>query len=82
VSDYVARILKSPLSTIRDDWRLSSMTPKGAGRFGIPALSMFLLIGMAVGREGPGGVPFSSYLVAADCRATGSVVHETHPDVL
>src|ERR1700676_4004113 len=43
---------------------LSVAASKGAGRFGIPALSMFLLIGMAVGREGPGGVPFSSYLVA------------------
>jgi hypothetical protein len=30
------------------------------GVFGIPALSIFLLIGMAVGREGPGGVRFSS----------------------
>jgi potassium/hydrogen antiporter len=43
---------------------LSVVASKGAGRFGIPALSMFLLIGMAVGREGPGGVPFSNYLLA------------------
>ena len=43
---------------------LSVVASKGAGRFGIPALSMFLLIGMVVGREGPGGVPFSNDLLA------------------
>ena len=43
---------------------LSIVVSKGAGRFGIPALSMFLLIGMVVGREGPGGFPFSNYLLA------------------
>ena len=43
---------------------LSVVASKGAGRFGIPALSIFLLIGMAVGREGPGGVPFSNYVLA------------------
>jgi cell volume regulation protein A len=43
---------------------LSVVASKGAGRFGVPALSMFLLIGMAVGREGPGGVPFSNYMRA------------------
>ena len=43
---------------------LSVVASKGAGRFGIPALSMFLLIGMVVGREGPGGVPFSNYVLA------------------
>jgi len=43
---------------------LSVVVSKGAGRFGIPALSIFLLIGMVVGREGPGGYPFSNYLLA------------------
>src|ERR1019366_4537554 len=43
---------------------LSVVASKGAGRFGIPALSIFLLIGMVVGREGPGGVPFSNYVLA------------------
>ncbi len=43
---------------------LSIVVSKGAGRFGIPALSMFLLIGMVVGQEGPGGFPFTSYLLA------------------
>src|SRR5476649_1546899 len=43
---------------------LSVVVSKGAVRFGIPALSMFLLIGMAVGREGPGGVAFSNYMLA------------------
>ncbi len=43
---------------------LSVVVSKGAGRFGIPALSIFLLLGMVVGREGPGGVRFSNYLLA------------------
>jgi cell volume regulation protein A len=43
---------------------LSVLVSKGAGRFGIPALSIFLLLGMVVGREGPGGFPFSNYLLA------------------
>jgi len=43
---------------------LSVVVSKGAGRFGIPALSIFLLIGMLVGREGPGGFPLSNYLLA------------------
>jgi cell volume regulation protein A len=43
---------------------LSVLVSKGAGRFGIPALSIFLLLGMVVGREGPGGFPFSNYLIA------------------
>ena len=42
----------------------SVVASKGAGRFGIPALSIFLLLGMVVGREGPGGFPFSNYLLA------------------
>ncbi len=43
---------------------LSVVLSKGAGRFGIPALSMFLFIGMVVGREGLGGYPFSNYLLS------------------
>jgi potassium/hydrogen antiporter len=43
---------------------LSVVVSKAAGRFGIPALSIFLLIGMVVGREGPGGYVFSNYLLA------------------
>jgi potassium/hydrogen antiporter len=43
---------------------LSVVVSKGAGRFGIPALSIFLLLGMAVGQEGPGGVRFSNYVLA------------------
>ena len=43
---------------------LSVVVSKGAGRFGIPALSIFLLIGMLVGSEGPGGFPLSNYLLA------------------
>jgi cell volume regulation protein A len=43
---------------------LSVVVSKGAGRFGIPALSIFLLLGMIVGREGPGGISFSNYPVA------------------
>src|ERR1043166_7106661 len=43
---------------------LSVVVSKGAGRFGISALSIFLVLGMVVGQEGPGGFPFSSYLLA------------------
>jgi cell volume regulation protein A len=43
---------------------LSVVVSKGAGRFGVPALSIFLLLGMVVGHEGPGGFPFSNYLLA------------------
>lgn len=43
---------------------LSVVASKGAGRFGIPGLSVFLLIGMLVGREGPGGFPFTNYQLA------------------
>ena len=43
---------------------LSVVVSKGAGRFGIPALSIFLLVGMLVGREGPGGYSFSNYLLS------------------
>ena len=43
---------------------LSVVASKGAGRFGIPGLSVFLLIGMLVGREGPGGFPFTNYQMA------------------
>jgi cell volume regulation protein A len=42
----------------------SVIMSKGAGRFGIPALSVFLLIGMLVGREGPGGFVFANYQLA------------------
>jgi cell volume regulation protein A len=43
---------------------LSVVASKGAGRFGIPGLSVFLLIGMLAGKEGPGGFPFSNYVLA------------------
>jgi hypothetical protein len=43
---------------------VSVVASKGAGRFGIPVLSMFLLIGMVAGREGPGGLPFSNLVLA------------------
>jgi len=42
----------------------SIVVSKAAGRFGIPALSVFLLLGMIVGRDGPGGVDFSNYQLA------------------
>lgn len=43
---------------------LSVVVSKGAGRFGIHGLSIFLLIGVIVGHEGPGGFAFSNYLLA------------------
>lgn len=43
---------------------VSVVVSKGAGRFGIPGLLIFLVIGMLAGRGGPGGFPFSNYVVA------------------
>jgi cell volume regulation protein A len=42
----------------------SVVLSKGASRFGIPALSVFLVIGIIVGTEGPGGLAFANYQLA------------------
>jgi potassium/hydrogen antiporter len=42
----------------------SVLLSKGASRFGIPALSVFLFVGMLVGREGPGGFAFVNVQLA------------------
>jgi len=39
---------------------LSVVASKGAGRFGIPALSVFLFVGLLVGAEGPGRLAFAN----------------------
>lgn len=43
---------------------VSVLVSKGAGRFGIPGLLIFLVIGILAGPGGPGGFPFSNYGVA------------------
>lgn len=43
---------------------VSVILSKGASRFGIPALSVFLFIGIVVGKEGLGGVAFTNYAFA------------------
>src|SRR5882672_4707763 len=43
---------------------VSVLLSKGASRFGIPALSVFLFVGIIVGTEGPGGFAFTNYAVA------------------
>ena len=53
---------------------ISIVASKGAGRFGIPGLSIFLLIGMAVGREGPAGFPFSNLLLAETLGVTALIL--------
>jgi cell volume regulation protein A len=46
------------------------LASKLSARFGIPALLLFLVIGMFAGSEGPGGIPFDSPLLAM---AIGSI---------
>ena len=43
---------------------VSVILSKGASRFGIPALSVFLVIGIIVGKEGVGGFAFTNYALA------------------
>jgi cell volume regulation protein A len=43
---------------------LSVIVSKGAGRFGIPGLSIFLVVGILAGAEGPGGFQYSNYHAA------------------
>lgn len=40
---------------------LSVAASKAAARLGVPALLLFLLIGMLAGSDGPGGIPFEDY---------------------
>lgn len=43
---------------------LSVIVSKGAGRFGIPGLAIFLVVGMLAGAEGLGGFQYSNYHAA------------------
>ncbi|MDQ6891457.1 MAG: potassium/proton antiporter [Acidobacteriota bacterium] len=43
---------------------LSVLASKASGRLGVPALLVFIFIGMLAGAEGPGRIAFSNYSVA------------------
>lgn len=47
---------------------------KVSGRFGIPALLLFLVIGMAAGSDGPGGIEFSDSELASSIGAIALVL--------
>jgi cell volume regulation protein A len=42
----------------------SVIASKASGRLGVPALLLFLLVGMLAGSEGPGGIPFDDPWIA------------------
>ncbi len=53
---------------------ISILSSKISGRFGIPALLLFLMIGMLAGSEGLGGIPFSDHSAAQSLGVTALVI--------
>jgi potassium/hydrogen antiporter len=49
---------------------LSVVVSKVSDRFGVPALLLFLALGMLAGSDGPGGIPFEDYALS---QAVGTV---------
>ncbi|HEX5723667.1 MAG TPA: potassium/proton antiporter, partial [Acidimicrobiia bacterium] len=49
---------------------LGVLAGKLSSRFGVPALLLFLLLGMLAGSDGPGGIAFTNAPLAA---AVGSI---------